>query len=207
NIVNNFISGLILLFERPIKKGDLIVLNKEWAEVKKIGLRSTVVETFNKAEIIVPNSDLIAQQVTNLTYSNTQARVVIPIGVAYGSDLELVLRILQEEGARHPRALKFPAPSALFIGFGASSLDFQLRLWLSSPDFVLSVPSDVCIAIYKRFAAEGIEIPFPQQDLHLRSVDSSLLQAWRGGPALQPAPPTQQEEQQQGENQQQQTKD
>lgn len=210
NIVNNFISGLILLFERPIKKGDLIVLNQEWAEVKKIGLRSTVVETFNKAEIIVPNSDLIAQQVTNLTYSNTQARVVIPIGVAYGSDLEQVLRILQEEGARHPRVLKFPAPSALFIGFGASSLDFQLRLWLSSPDFVLSVPSDVCIAIYKRFAAEGIEIPFPQQDLHLRSVDSSLLQAWRSSPpvpdALQPAPPAQQEEQQQGEDQQQQTK-
>lgn len=180
NIVNNFISGIILLFERPIRKGDTIILDGEWAVVRNIGLRSTVVETFNKAELIVPNSDLIAQKVTNLTHSNAQFRVVMEVGTAYGSDMEQVLAILEEEARKHPNAAKNPAPSALFVGFGDSSLNFKLRIWLNNLDYCLSIISEVGIAVYKRFAAEGIEIPFPQQDLHVRSMDEKVVEPWRG---------------------------
>jgi small-conductance mechanosensitive channel len=180
NIVNNFISGIILLFERPIRKHDTIILDGEWAIVRNIGLRSTVVETFNKAELIVPNSDLISQKVTNLTHSNAQYRVVMNVGVAYGSDMEEVLRILEEEAASHPHAAKNPPPSAIFVGFGDSSLDFQLRIWLNNLDYCLSIFSEVGIAVYKRFAREGVEIPFPQQDLHVRSMDEKVVETWRG---------------------------
>jgi small-conductance mechanosensitive channel len=180
NIVNNFISGIILLFERPIRKHDTIILDGEWAVVRNIGLRSTVVETFNKAELIVPNSDLISQKVTNLTHSNAQYRVVMNVGVAYGSDMEEVLQILEEEAVNHPHAAKNPPPSAIFVGFGDSSLDFQLRIWLNNLDYCLSIFSEVGIAVYKRFAQEGVEIPFPQQDLHVRSMDEKVVETWRG---------------------------
>ncbi|MDY0213006.1 MAG: mechanosensitive ion channel [Desulfuromonadaceae bacterium] len=180
NIVNNFISGIILLFERPIRKGDTIILDGEWAVVRNIGLRATVVETFNKAELIVPNSDLISQKVTNLTHSNAQLRVVLDVGTAYGSDMEQVLAILEEEAKKHPNAAKSPAPSAIFVGFGDSSLNFKLRIWLNNLDYCLSVVSEVGIAVYKRFGAEGIEIPFPQQDLHVRSMDKKAVEAWHG---------------------------
>jgi len=180
NIVNNFISGIILLFERPIRKGDTIILDGEWAIVRNIGLRSTVVETFNKAELIVPNSDLISQKVTNLTHSNAQFRVVMDVGTAYGSDIEQVLKILEDEAAKHPHAAKSPAPSALFVGFGNSSLDFKLRIWLNNLEYCLSIISEVGIMVYKRFAEDGVEIPFPQQDLHVRSMDEKVIESWRG---------------------------
>lgn len=180
NIVNNFISGIILLFERPIRKGDTIILDGEWAIVRNIGLRSTVVETYNKAELIVPNSDLISQKVTNLTHSNAQYRVVMDVGTAYGSDMDQVLKILEDEAAKHPHAAKTPAPSALFVGFGDSSLDFKLRVWLNNLDYCLTIFSEIGIAVYKRFAAEGVEIPFPQQDLHVRSMDEKVVEAWKG---------------------------
>ncbi|MGM0416983.1 MAG: mechanosensitive ion channel domain-containing protein [Thermodesulfobacteriota bacterium] len=180
NIVNNFVSGIILLFERPIRKGDTIILDGEWAIVRNIGLRSTVVETFNKAELIVPNSDLISQKVTNMTHSNSQYRVVMDVGTAYGSDMEQVLKILEEEAAKHPHAANSPPPSALFVGFGNSSLDFKLRIWLNNLDYCLSIFSEVGIAVYKRFAEEGVEIPFPQQDLHVRSMDEKVIESWRG---------------------------
>lgn len=180
NIVNNFISGIILLFERPIRKGDTIIVDDEWAVVRKIGLRSTVVETYNKAEHIVPNSDLISQKVTNLTHTNAQYRVVLDVGTAYGSDMEQVLKILEEEAEKHPHAAKDPSPSALFVGFGDSSLDFKLRIWLNSLDHYLSIFSEVGIAVYNRFAEEGVEIPFPQQDLHVRSMDEAVVESWRG---------------------------
>lgn len=174
NIVNNFLSGLILLFERPVKLGDHIVLDGEKAIVRKIGMRSTVVETYSKAEIIVPNSLLISEKVTNLSLSNSQSRLVINIGTAYGEDMEQVLKILQEEAEAHPTVLSFPKPSPLFINFGDSSLDFQLRVWLANFDQSFEVKSELCVALYKRFAAEGIEIPFPQRDLHIRSVEPTL---------------------------------
>jgi small-conductance mechanosensitive channel len=175
NIVNNFVSGLILLFERPIKVGDMIMVENEWAVVKNIGLRSTTIETFDLSEIIVPNSDLISQKVTNWTFSNEQSRVVIPVGVAYGSDVPLVLGILKDCASKNSKVLESPEPSVLFTAFGASSLDFDLRVWVADVSHRLTVKSDLLQAIDEQFRLAKVEIPFPQQDLHLRSIDETLL--------------------------------
>lgn len=183
NIVNNFVSGLILLFERPVKVGDVVVLSGQWAHVLKIGLRSTVVETFDRAEIIVPNSQLISEQVTNWTLSSNMARLVLPVGVAYGSDLAAVLRILLEVAEANPMVLSEPAPSPVFTGFGDSSLDFELRVWLDNPGNLIAARSELGMEIDRKFREAGVEIPFPQRDLHLRSVDLAA------GNNLRPAPP------------------
>ncbi len=175
NIVNNFVSGIILLFERPVKVGDVIEIDSQWATVREIGLRSTIVETLNRSEIIVPNSDLISQKVTNWTLTNNLARVVVPIGVAYGSDIPLVLQILQESASTIPGILTDPTPSPIFVRFGDSSLDFELRVWIASPERMLVVRSEILQYVERRFREEDIEIPFPQRDLHLRSIDGNLL--------------------------------
>lgn len=185
NIVNNFVSGLILLFERPVKVGDVIVLSGQWGNVRKIGLRSTVVETFDLAEIIVPNSQLISEQVTNWTLSSNMARLVFPVGVAYGSDLAEVLKILLEVAEANDMVMSHPLPSPVFTGFGDSCLDFELRVWIGDPNKLIAARSDLGMAIDHRFREAGIEIPFPQRDLHLRSVDPVVAQALRpGAPAL-----------------------
>lgn len=170
DIVNNFLSGLILLFERPIKVGDAVLIDGEYGTVIRIGMRSTVVKNLDEAELIVPNSQMISQKVTNWTLTNRRVRVVIPVGVAYGSDLEEVLAILTEVSEQHSLVLKKPKPSPLFVQFGGSSLDFELRVWISNVDNRLEIKNDLLLAIDRRFREEGIEIPFPQQDLHLRSV-------------------------------------
>lgn len=180
NIVNNFISGLILLFERPVKIGDRIVLDNEWAIVRKIGLRSTVIETYNQAEIIVPNSQLISEQVTNLTLTNTRTRIVLKISVAYGEDMDRVLNIFNVEAAKHPLVLSYPEPSPVFVGFGESSLDFQLRAWLADFDQSVGVKSELGVAIYKRFNEEGITIPVPQRGLHVNSVADAVMKGCSG---------------------------
>jgi small-conductance mechanosensitive channel len=171
NIVNNFVSGLILLFERPITVGDVVVFQDQWGTVRQIGLRSTILETFDRSEIIVPNSQLVSEPVVNWTLSNYTARCIIPVGVAYGTDIGRVIQILEGVGKGHPEVLTDPAPYALFTGFGDSSLDFELRVWVASINNRLEVKSDLGKAIALRFQEEGIEIPFPQRDLHLRSVD------------------------------------
>ena len=172
-IVNNFICGIILLFERPIKVGDYIELGGQWAEIKKIGLRSTIIQTFDRADIVVPNADLITNQVTNWTRSDRLARIRIPIGVAYGSDVTLVMKILLECVEENPLVMRSPASKVYFIGFGESSLDFQLRVYLSDIDNWYTVQSELLQEIDRKFRLEGVEIPFPQRDLHVRSVDES----------------------------------
>jgi len=179
NIVNNFVSGIILLFERPIKSGDAIVLDNEWGTVKKIGLRSTVVETLDNSEIIVPNSLLISEKVTNWTLSTATARVVMPIGVAYGTDIGQVLTLLSDAGNAHPQALNDPPVSAIFIGFGDSSLDFELRVWIANIRERLRVRSEILHAVAEALNTAGIEIPFPQRDLHLRSIDAKAAKSLR----------------------------
>ncbi len=175
DIVNNFLSGLILLFERPIKVGDGILIDGEYGTVTRIGLRSTVVENLNLAELIVPNSQIISQKVTNWTLSNRRVRLVAAVGVAYGSDLEKVLRLLAEVAQRHPDVLEDPRPTPLFIRFGASSLDFELRVWIADVDHRPRVLNELLLEIDRRFREEQVEIPFPQHDLHLRSVDAKVL--------------------------------
>jgi small-conductance mechanosensitive channel len=172
-IVNNFASGLILLFERPIRVNDYIVLGGLWAEIKKIGLRSTVVRTFDGSDIVIPNSDLITNQVTNWTLSDRGVRLIIAVGVAYGSDVTLVTETLTECAMASSKVLRMPAPQVLFQNFGESSLDFELRLWLSNVDDRLQVASDLRHEIDRRFREAEIEIAFPQRDLHIRSVDEA----------------------------------
>lgn len=174
NIVNNFVSGLILLFERPVKVGDVINIDQDWGTIKRIGLRSTVFETFDRAEIILPNADLIANKVTNWTFSSKIVRVNLPVGVAYGSPLEKVLEVLKRAAREHSEVFNYPEPDSIFEGFGNSSIDFNLRFWIHSIEDRMKVRSEVAVIIDRLFREEGIEIPFPQRDLHLRSVDKNL---------------------------------
>ncbi len=172
NIVNNFISGLILLFEQPIRRGDWIVVGNTEGYVKKISVRSTVISTFDRAEVIVPNSELISSQVTNWMYSDKFGRLRIPVGVAYGSDTELVKKILEEIGTIHPQAIidgSVPKPTAFFMGFGDSALNFELRIFLNDIDSRFRTLSEINFAIDAAFRQYNIEIPFPQRDIHIRS--------------------------------------
>ncbi len=174
NIVNNFISGLILLFERPVKIGDTVTINENWGVISRIGLRSTIIETFDRSEIIVPNATLISENVTNWTFSSKIVRVRLSVGVAYGSPLEKVLGILNRAAKEHPDVLTYPEPSSIFEGFGNSSIDFTLRFWIHTIDDRVTVRTEVAVILDRLFREEGITIPFPQQDLHLRSIDSNV---------------------------------
>ncbi len=174
DIVKNFASGLILLFERPIRVDDVIELTGMVGTVRRIGARSSTIVTAQGAEVIVPNSNLVSTQVINWTLSSQQRRVEIAVGVAYGTDPQLVIRLLVAEAAAHESVLTNPGPVAFFIGFGDSALNFELRFWSESQDAWFQLKSDVTVAIARALAEAGIEIPFPQRDLHLRSIDPSI---------------------------------
>jgi len=189
NVVNNFVSGLILLFERPVRVGDTIRLEDELGIVSKIGLRSTTVTTLDQAEVIVPNADLISEKVTNWTLTNAVARAVIPVGVAYGSNISRVLEILTEVAGENADVLPEPKPMVLFTEFADSSLEFEVRVWVRELRLRMFVRSAMLAEIDKRFRAEGIEIPFPQRDLHVRSVDASLLEATRRAKSIEERDP------------------
>ncbi len=182
NIVSNFVSGLILLFERPVKIGDTITIGNEWGTITRIGLRSTIFETFDRSEIIVPNADLVSQQVTNWTFSSKVVRVKLPVGVAYGSPLEKVLGILNKAAKEHPDVLTYPEPNTIFECFGNSSIDFTLRFWVHSIDDRMKIRSEVAVIVDRLFREEDITIPFPQQDLHLRSIERGLQSMFEAQP-------------------------
>jgi small-conductance mechanosensitive channel len=188
NVVNNFVSGLILLFERPVRIGDIVDVGTERGEISKIGLRSTVLTTFDGAEQIIPNGDLISEKVVNWTLTTPRARLAVPVSVAYGNDPERVIEVLQELGREYELAQQEPAPMAIFTGFGDSSLDFELRIWLRAFDELLRARSELAARIVRRLADEGIEIPFPQRDLHLRSVPPEASEGLRPSPDDPPAP-------------------
>jgi small-conductance mechanosensitive channel len=169
NIFNNFISGLILLFERPIQVGDFVEVNGIWAEVKQINVRATVVQTFDNASVIIPNSEFISQQVTNWSFKDRRMRRNIEVGVAYGSDIDLVEKTLLEIVQQKKKVLKFPKPDVLFTDHADSALIFRLRIWVQVEDY-WEVPSKIRFDIDHRFRELGIEIAFPQRDLHIRSL-------------------------------------
>ncbi len=175
SIVNNFVCGLILLFERPVRVGDIIELAGKWAEIKKIGLRSTTIQTFEQADVIIPNADLVTGQVTNWTLSNRQVRITIPVGVAYGSDIPLVMETLVACANTNSKITKTPEPQVLFLNFGESTLDFELRVWVLDAEYRLKVKSELNQEIERRFREANIKIAFPQRDLHLRSLDDSII--------------------------------
>ncbi|BBO73953.1 hypothetical protein DSCW_13700 [Desulfosarcina widdelii] len=169
NIFNNFISGLILLFERPIQVGDYVEINGMWAEVRKINVRSTIVQTFDNATVIIPNSDFISQQVTNWSFKDPRMRRHVDVGVAYGSDIHLVRSTLLEIADGIPQILKYPRPDVLFMDHGDSALIFRLRFWVHVDNYYNS-STDVRFELDSRFRELGIEIAYPQRDIHIRSV-------------------------------------
>lgn len=189
-IVNNFVSGLILLFEQPLREGDTIEISgKERVHIKEIGLRATHVRTFDEADVIIPNADLVSTAVTNLTLGNRQVRLSVPVGVAYGSDVGLVSENLLACAKQQEAVLASPAPQLLFVGLGESSLDFELRVWIKDADESVLVRSQLYYDIVKKFSELNIEIPFPQRDLHLRSVSDSIVNGLHQSGKLPPAEP------------------
>lgn len=169
NIVNNFVSGIIMLIERPIKVGDIIAVAGSEGFVRKINVRATELETFDRQSVIIPNSEVINTSVGNWMHTDHMRRIVIAVGVAYGSDIEKVRELLLECVKEDSRVASFPAPFVHFSDFGASSLDFQLRFFIRDLMLYPVVETDVRFAIDKAFRDNNIEIPFPQTDLHIRS--------------------------------------
>jgi potassium efflux system protein len=167
NVVNNFVSGLILLFERPIQVGDSVQLGTLTGEVKRIGIRSSTVRTFEGAEVIVPNASLVSDQVTNWTLSDRMRRIDLDIGIAYGTDPQRVIDLLSEVARSNPGVLPEPAPIVLFLGFGDSALNFQIRAWTARFEEWVRTRSDLGVAVQAALKAEGIDIPFPQRDVRI----------------------------------------
>jgi small-conductance mechanosensitive channel len=178
NITSNFISGLVILAERPITIGDRVQVAGVTGQVRKIRARSTVVVTNDNITTIVPNQKFIDSPVTNWTYGDPRVRFRIPVGVAYGTDVELVRKKLVEAAEAHPKALKDPAPSVFFKGFGDSSLDFELVVWSDEMSHrPARFRSDLNFAIEKNLREAKIEIPFPQRDLNIRSGTLQIARA------------------------------
>lgn len=165
-IVSNFVSGIILLIERPIKVGDWVVVGGNEGTVRRITVRSTELQTFQRASVIIPNSDFISTPVINWTHKDHYGRIEVAVGVAYGSDIEKVREVLLDCAQKHEQVLTSPEPFVLFLNFGASSLDFELRCFTNEVNYRLSISSDLRFAIDKAFREAGIEIPFPQQVVH-----------------------------------------
>jgi small-conductance mechanosensitive channel len=176
NIISNFISGLIILAERPITIGDRIEVGGVAGQVREISLRSTTVVTNDNIAIIVPNADFITHSVTNWSYEDPRVRFRIPLGVAYGTDVQHLRRLMLAVADEHPKALKEPKPELFFVGFGNSSLNFELGVWLA--EMTVSprrFRSELYYAIEKKLRENKIEIPFPQRDIRLRSGSLGAL--------------------------------
>ena len=174
NIVNNFISGLILLYERPVEVGDTIEVGELIGVVKKIGVRASKVRTYDGAEVVVPNGNIVSNDLINWTLSDDKRRLEIKVGVAYGTDVNKVLKILQKIAVNNEYVFPDPPPRVYFEKFGDSSLNFRLLCWVPYENG-LSARSELSIAIYNAFAEEGVEIPFPQVDLHVKDINNGTL--------------------------------
>ncbi|WP_263382758.1 mechanosensitive ion channel family protein [Granulicella arctica] len=175
NVVSNFVAGLILLIEQPIRIGDRIETKDTQGDVIKIAARSTWVRTNDNVIIIVPNNEFINNSVTNWTANDPNVRISVPVGVGYNSDPEQVRTLLLEAAHKNPDVLADPKPDVVFIGYGDNSLDFALRVWTCTRAHgPVVLKSDLYFALFKLFTEHKIELPFPQRDLHIRSSDISL---------------------------------
>jgi len=167
HVVNNFISGLLILFERPIRKGDWIKINGHEGFVKNIHIRSTEIETFSKTSVLIPNADVLSNALENVTKSNSLGRMVISVGVSYNSDLRLVEKLLLDVANNDPGLVKDPAPFVLLTDFADSSVQFELRGVFTDITKGLATKSRIMFAIWDAFKENNIEIPFPQRVVHL----------------------------------------
>ena len=180
-IVANFISGIILLFERPIRVGDTVTIGDLTGKVARIRIRATTIVDWDNKEIVVPNKNFITDRFVNWTLSDPIIRVKVPVGIAYGSDVTKALEIMTEVARAQNAVLTEPAPRALFLGFGNSSLDFEIQVYIRDMVERLQVVHEMHVAINARFKQDGVEIPFPQRDLHLRSISPAARDALHGG--------------------------
>lgn len=166
NITSNFISGIILMFERPISVGDYIEVEGTGGIVRAINIRATTISTLDNITLIIPNSRFVESTVTNWSVGDPKVRINIPVGVAYGSDTEMVTKILLKAAENHPKVISEPKPDVLFRGFGDSSLHFELRIWILHAPDRSNIISDLNYAIDAAFRENKITIPFPQRDVH-----------------------------------------
>ena len=174
NITNNFISGLILLTERPVAIGDVVDIGGELGTVERVGIRATTLRKFDQTQAIVPNGELISSVVTNWTLDDRRTRIDFFVGVAYGSDVRLVERLLRETVTGHEDVLDDPEPRIFFVEFGDSSLNFRVLAYVADIGERFAALSDLHFGIDAAFRQHDVEIPFPQRDLHVRSVDDRV---------------------------------
>jgi len=186
NVVSNFVSGLILLFERPIQVGDAVQLTGVWGNIRSIGIRASVIRRFDGADVIVPNEALITGEVTNWTYADKRRRMEIDVGVEYGTPARRVIDLLVEVAKANPKVIAEPEPRAYFTDFGDSSLDFKLRVWVEDFSDGYSTKSDIAVAVQEALEQAGIGVPFPQRDLHLVSVSPTAAAELERGTTLSP---------------------
>jgi small-conductance mechanosensitive channel len=175
SLVNNLVSGLIISFEKPVKVGDIVEIGGQSGTIKSIGFRSSIISTFFGSHLVIANGELLNQHLINWTHDSNSRRVDIPMGVAYGTNLQKVIKILKELPAKDDRVLSYPPPWVTVSQFGDSSIDMQLSFWVRNIREWIAVKSDIILAIDTAFKENKIEIPFPQQDIHIRSVSQEEM--------------------------------
>jgi potassium-dependent mechanosensitive channel len=173
-IFANFVSGVIILFERPMRVGDIVTTGDITGKISQIQIRATTIQTWDNKELVVPNKEFVTGRLMNWTLTDPELRISFPIGVAYGSDTAKVERTLYSVARQHPDVLKDPEPTVTFMNFGASALDFDLRVSIPNLDVLMKVRHEINTAIDQAFRKAGIEIPFPQQDVHVRTIAAGL---------------------------------
>jgi small-conductance mechanosensitive channel len=191
DIVKNFAAGLTVLFERRVHVGDVVEVpaSSVHGRVLEIGVRATVVRTWDGAEVVVPNADFVSGAITNWTLSDPTRRIEVPVGVAYGTEPDRVIELLTAVTAKVPGVIAYPAAQVVFQGFGDSSLDFTVLAWTDQAERILGTRSEIALAIHRALREAGIVIPFPQRDLHLASVSPSAREALTAPGAPNPRRP------------------
>ena len=173
NIFNNLVSGIIIAFERPVQEGDIIEVGDLTGVVQEIGIRASRIRTYEGAEVIIPNGNLISNQLINWTLADKKRRAEVQVSVSFGTDPKVIIDMLLDIVNNHDEVLNDPAPIALFSGFGESSLNFRLLFWIADADTKLSMQSKIAILVNEALIKEGIRIPYPQRDIHIRSSENS----------------------------------
>ena len=175
NIVSNFISGIIILIDKSVKPGDVIEIDDTYGWISSLNARFVSIVTLNGEEHLIPNEDFITKKVVNLSYSDKLIRMEVSIGISYNSDVEHTIKIIEEVARNNKRICSIKEPTCLLMGFGDSTIDLELRFWINDPEKGLeNIKSQIRLAIWKSFKENNIEVPFPQQDLHLKSMPSEL---------------------------------